>query len=248
MNDTNKYSDEHISAFIDGELDNDERALLLIDEQDDDELAQRINEARMLKEKVKLTYSDLSKEDITKKTFSCPVFINKTVSLVASLIILVTSAAILLPSISNNHDTALARQLIENTNPISPEDISSAIGANNQIVIDISRYQPQSFDNTIENIEALLQKHSADKLFSVEIVANKAGLKALDAETSVHAERISQMVSQYSNLKVVACAKSLAKLAEEGDPIQLMKSIMITSSAAEQVAKRTGEGWFYLKL
>ena len=94
----------------------------------------------------------------------------------------------------------------------------------------------------------MLQKHSADKLFSVEIVANKTGLKALDAETSFHAERISQMVNRYSNLKVVACAKSLAKLAEEGEPIQLMKSIMITSSAAEQVAKRTGEGWFYLKL
>ncbi len=202
----------------------------------------------MLKEKVHLTYSDFSKNNVTKKTFSCPVFVNKTVSLVASLIILVTAAALLLSTINNNDELILARQLIKNTYPISPENISSAIGVNNQIVIDISRYQPQSFDNTIENIEALLQKHNADKSLNIEIVANKTGLKALDAETSVHAERISQMVNRYSNLKVVACAKSLAKLAEEGDPIQLMKSIMMTSSAAEQVAKRTAEGWLCLKL
>ena len=51
MNKQSQYSDEHINAYIDGELDNNERAHLLFDEQQDTALARRINETRMLKEK-----------------------------------------------------------------------------------------------------------------------------------------------------------------------------------------------------
>ncbi len=65
---------------------------------------------------------------------------------------------------------------------------------------------------------------------------------------SFYAERISQLANQFNSLNVVACAKSMADLATSGDPIQLMKSIMITPSAAQQVAKRMSEGWIYLKL
>ena len=248
MNSQNKYSDEHISAYIDGELDNDERALLLLDEQEDAVLAQRINKARILKEKVQLAYSDLSKNHTTKKTFYCPAFFNQPVSLVAGFIILLTATALLLPALKNNEDIILARQLIETTLPIAPDTISKTIGRHKQVVINISQYQAQQFDSTMQNLEALLQQHSADKSFSIEIVANKKGLKALDTKTSLHAERISQLAKQFDSLDVVACAKSMADLAAAGDPVQLMKSIMITPSAAQQVAKRMSDGWMYLKI
>ena len=59
MKKQNKYSDEYISAYIDGELDSEERARLLFDEQSDEELIQRINQARLLKEKIQLAYADI---------------------------------------------------------------------------------------------------------------------------------------------------------------------------------------------
>ena len=248
MNKQNQYSDEHINAYIDSELDNDERARLLFDEQHDVTLAQRINNARMLKEKVQLAYSDFSETGTAKKTFSCTAFVSKQKSLVAGLIILLTATALLLPGHLNNENIILARQLIRDTQPIRADAIAETIGTHKQIVINISQYQPLQFDATINHIEALLQQHRADKSFNIEIVANKKGLKALDTKTSLHAERISQLAKQFSSLDVVACAKSMANLAAAGDPIQLMKSIMITPSAAQQVAKRMSEGWMYLKL
>ena len=248
MNIQNQYSDEHINAYIDSELDNDERTRLLFDEQQDTALAQRINDARILKEKVQLAYSNLLETGTTKKTFSCTAFVSKQKSLVAGLIILLTATALLLPTITNNEDVILARQLIKKTLPIAPDAISKTIGTHKQVVINISQYHPQQFDATITNIEALLLQHRADKSFTIEIVANKNGLKALDTKTSLHAERISQLAKQFNSLNVVACAKSMADLAAAGDPIQLMKSIMITPSAAQQVAKRMSEGWMYLKL
>jgi len=248
MNKQNNYSDEHISAYIDGELDSDERARLLFDEQKNADLAQRINNARVLKEKVQLAYSDLPVMNEDKKTFSCAAFVNKPKSLVAGLIALLTAAALLLPAMMNNEELMLARQLIKNTQVMAPADMSKTIGKHKRVVINISQYQPEKFDDTIAHIETLLQKNSNDKSFSIEIVANKTGLKALDTETSLHAQRITLLAKRFNNLDVVACAKSLANLAKEGDTIQLMKSIIVTPSAAEQVAKRTREGWLYLKI
>lgn len=247
MNGQSTYSDEYISAYVDGELDIEERTRLLFDEQTDEELAQRINETRMLKEKIQLTYSDISNKKNEKKSFSCSAFVSQNRALAASLLILSIALTMLTYNMSSNDSLILAKQLIKNTQPISSSTIGDVIGDHKHVVINISQYHPQSFSETINNIETLLQSKD-DTLFKVEIVANGPGLRALDTETSIHAERISQLANQFDNLEVVACAKSLAKLASEGDPIQLIKSIMITPSAAEQVAKRTSAGWLYLKI
>ncbi len=247
MNEQNTYSDEYISAYIDGELDSEERAHLLFDEQTDEELAQRINETRMLKEKIQLTYAELGSRKNAKKSFSCTAFVSKHRALAASLLLFSTIAAMLTYHMSSNDSLIVAGQLIKNTSPISVSAIDDVIGSHERVVINISQYDPQNFANTINSIETLLQGKDK-RLFKVEIVANGQGLKALDEETSIHAQQISQLANRFGNLEVVACAKSLAKLAAEGDPIQLMKSIMITPSAAEQVAKRTSAGWLYLKI
>jgi len=248
MKKQNFYSDEHISAYIDGELDSDERARLLFEEQQDPELAQRISDSRVLKEKIQLAYSDFASQKNTKKAFNCTNFVSKQRSLVAGIAVFAIAAALLLPFIMDNHEVVVARHLIKDTQVISPDRISTAVGNNKQIVINLSQYQPENFDATIDHIEALLSQHNSDNAFSVEIVANKNGLKALDTKTSIHAERISLLAKRYDNFDVVACMKSMADLAESGNPIKLMKDIMLAPSAAEQVAKRMADGWIFLKL
>jgi len=248
MREKNEYSDELISAYIDGELDNYESAQLLAHAQTNMELARRLEKARTLKEKVRLAYADLPPEKNVHMLSSGTAFFSHYKFLATSFFLLLAIAAFILPAITNNDEVILAKQLIKNTRPIAANSIGEAIGTSKQIIINISQYQPQGFDTALDNIEKILLQNNADKSFSIEIVANKTGLRALDTETSPHAERISLMAEKFGNLEVIACAKSLAKLASEGDPIQLMKSIMITPSAAQQVAKRTGKGWLYLKI
>lgn len=247
MNNQFQHSDEHINAYVDGELDNDERARLLFDEQHDTELAQRISDARALKEKVQLAYADISTNETRKKLFSCTAHASRSRFLVASIATLAIVTTTLLFN-TNNHDIQAAKLLIKKTQTITPDKISAAIGNNHKIVINLSMYQPKIFDSTIASIEALLLEHSTDKSFAIEVVANKNGLKALDTKTSIHAERISLLAKRYNNLDIVACAKSMAHLADSGNPIKLMKDILVTPSAAEQVAKRMGGGWIFLKL
>ena len=247
MNERYTHSDEYISAYIDGELDSEERAHLLFNEQTDKELAQRINETRMLKEKIQLVYSGVTSNKDEKKSFSCTAFVSRHRALAASLLLFSIVTAMFTYNMGGNDNLDLAKQLIRNTQAISASAISDVIGDEKQVIINVSQYHPQNFSETIDNIEALLQKKDGSS-FNVEIVANGQGLKALDEETSAHASKINQLANRFDNLEVVACAKSMAKLATEGNPIKLMKSIMITPSAAEQVANRTSAGWLYIKL
>jgi len=191
MREKKQYSDEHISAYIDGELDNEERARLLFDEQQDGELAQRISDARALKEKLQLAYADIAPQKTERTPFNCSRSVKGQQSLVASIAALIITAAFLIPFFINHHDVTLAKNLIKTTKAISSDKISTVVGHNNQVIINLSQYQPEKFDTTIRHIEALLVQHGNDELFRVEIVANKNGLKALDTKTSAHAERIS---------------------------------------------------------
>ena len=83
----------------------------------------------------------------------------------------------------NSDDSLIiAQQLITNTQPISAQHISKAVGDNKHVVINIAQYHPDKFSETVNHIEALLQQHKEDKTFRVEIVANKQGLKSLILE------------------------------------------------------------------
>jgi intracellular sulfur oxidation DsrE/DsrF family protein len=243
----NTYSDEYISAFIDGELDSEERARLLFDEETDESLAHRINQARMLKEKVQLTYADIGQRSTGVKSFRCAAFMNRKRALAASFFVLCTVAAMFAYDTSDDDSLMLARQLIKNTQPVPVADISKTIAGNQHVIINVSQYDPNSFGETINAIETLLNSRDRSS-FQVEIVANAQGVKALDTKTSRHAGQLSQLAENFDNLELVVCAKSLAELATEGNPVRLMKSIMLTPSAAEQVAKRASSGWFYLKI
>ncbi len=248
MSEQHSYSDEYINAYIDGELDSDERARILFDEQNNEALAKRINEKRMLKEKVQLAYMPFSQGKTERKVAVCANFINRHRALVAGFLVFVLASLVLAYNITTGRNLEMAKQLIKNTPAIPAYSISTAVGGNEQVVLNVSRYRPETFSETLKTIEALLEQHRGDDRFALEIVANGQGLKALDVDTSLHAGKLRQLTQQFDNLEVVACAKSLAKLAAEGDTIQLLQGIMLTPSAAEQVARRTGEGWLYIKI
>jgi len=248
MNEEHNYSDEYINAYIDGELDYDERKQLLFDEQSNAELAGRINDARILKEKVQLTYAGIKKPRYEKKPFRCAAFFNRHRALAASFLLLSSLVAMLVLNSGNDEHILIARQLIKNTPPTLTVNLNTAIGNERHIVLNIASYDAKSFSETVNVIDMVLSRRSNDGSFSMEIVANKQGLKALDVKSSAHAIQLKQLADRYHSLKIVACAKSLADLATAGDPVKLMESIIITPSAAQQVAKRTAAGWLYLKL
>jgi len=155
---------------------------------------------------------------------------------------------LLLPYAYENGDLSRANQLMDSTQPLMANSIADAVGEHSHVLIHVSQYQEGKFGSVIDEIEALLHQHNADKSLSVEIIADKQGLRVLDADKSIFARRLEQLTKRFDTLQLVACARSLTQLASVGEPVNLLKSIITTPTAAQQVARRTAEGWVYIKV
>lgn len=220
----------------------------MLAEQEDEELARRINEARILKEKVQMAYREFAQDKNRGNGAQCSSWAGRNLSFVAALLLVVGIAALLTTVVNKNDGINRALQLMNNTPPIMAKSLEAAIGTHNRVVIHVSEYDEATFGTAIDEIEVLLSRPDAANTLNIEVVANGQGLTLLDADASGLALRLQQLSQQFDNLDVVACAKSLAQLASSGEPVNLVKSILTTPSAPEQVARRTAEGWLYLKM
>lgn len=248
MNSQDNYSDEYISAYIDGELDQEERVRLILAEQEDEVLARRIKDTRILKEKVQLAYLELVNDGGQNRTLNRSVLAKRYRSLFAGLLLLSGIAALLMIYVNESDDLTRANQLMTSTQPLMAKSITSVIGTHRHVLIHVSQYREETFGAVIDEIERLLQRHDAAGPLNIEIVANKQGLRVLDVDTSIFSDRLQRLLSQFDTLAVVACAKSLAQLATSDEPVNLLKSIITTPTAAHEVARRTSEGWIYIKV
>lgn len=240
-----KYSDEHISAYIDDELDNEERARILSDEHNDNDLARRISDARTLKEKVQLAYAGIEQTENEAGTTGRLWNPGRARAMVAGLISLLAIASLYVFE-TINADLNATRNLIANTQLTPADSLKSTIGNNRKVLISLSHYQIDTIETALQKIELVLQENSGNAL-ELEFVADKQGLKVLD-ERSPYSKTISRLSTDFDNLEIVACAKSLANLTTEGDSIKLIRSIITTPSAVQQISKRTHEGWFLIRI
>ena len=245
MNAQTKYSDEHINAYIDDELDSEERARLIFDEQNDAELAVRINSARMLKEKVHLAYADIGQEYSRNQTYSDTTDSGLLTPMRAAAAVMVMLGAFLVTTLTggpSDGDLSRASSLIASTDATPSQLIVASAATGDNIVIDLNRYDPAVFDETIANIEKLARGTSA----TVEVVANGQGLQAVETD-SKHATVLAGLADQLDNLDVMVCAATLAATESERT-VNLLGNIVTTTSVVHQVASRTADGWSYLKL
>ena len=241
MTNQKDYSDEHISAYIDGELDIDERARLISDEQHDETLKQRINETRLLKEKIQLAYGgadDYTAVNAADKTENTgPGRRPYYMAVAAGLLVLIT--AFFTIDHLESQKIEVAERLIASTQGIAPEQLAASTPANRNIIIDLNSYQPDTFDNTLDHLQQL----AATSRQRIEVVINGEAVSVLDANDSPHVKRIIEMAERFDNLDIIGCAASITQ-----NPVSLLAETLTTPSTPYEVARRTAEDWLYIKL
>lgn len=118
----------------------------------------------------------------------------------------------------------------------------------NRVLVHVSSGNREALGTALEEVEDLLRSARADRRnIEVEIVANSSGIDLLRAAASPHAQRIASLRREYSNLSLVACGQTLARLRESGKPVDLLPGTAVAPSALEQVIKRLQGGWVYVR-
>ncbi len=237
-----KISDEYLNAFVDNQLDAEEKGLAFDAIGKDDALRGAVCEVRELKEMVRHAYQDPPGYRRLREKWRSRIQLQ---SLAACLMLLMVGglSGWLVSTIS---ESGTGRELGHLFQAISRSDRGSEPS---KIMIYVGNANPVRLRAALDESENLLEDYRRDnQKLRLEIIANDSGVDLLRAGVSRYAGRIAMMQARYPNLSLVACTQTLNKLQRRGVAVRLLPNIKTVTSAADEIRKRLKEGWDYVRV
>ena len=237
-------SDEMLHAFIDGELDVAESEKLIARMQEDKALSERVCVLRSLRSMVRLAYAeppatDRRSPDVHRRqlmqrcAFGCLVLF-AGLSSGWALRGLESQVGVVRPAaVADGYRTvSLARE----SDP-------------NRIVLHIDSAEPDKMRAALDQADRLLgDAERQGRVMQLEVLANSRGIELLRAGHSPYADRIARMRQRHPNLHWVACGQSIARLASEGQKVDLLPATRTAPTAIGEVVTRLQQGWTYVRV
>lgn len=237
MNKDDKISEEQLNAFLDGELESEERSCLFNEAELSAELDQRLCQQRKLKELVKHAYRDVPEP---RRLLAGRRSRTGLVGLaMAASLLLVLGVTV-----------GLFMRGYLNPAP-HPGEFASASGITAESVMEnyilhVISGEPEQMRLALEKAEQLLTSAEPDNPRQVEVVANEKGLNLLRSDITPFSREISVLADQ----KVIfyACSKAIQRLEEKGVEVQLVPEAIPGYTALDRVVIRMKDGWQYIKI
>ena len=230
MNRDDQFSEEQINAFVDDELDREEKSRVFTEASRDAELDQRLCQQRKVKELVKLAYHDTPTPDRKgPKSIRRSSFFGRAIAASILLGLGIATGFLAKAGLDQTSDPAL----VAATEP-------------NKYLLHVASGDPVEMAAALERAEFLLASAPEDSVRQVEIVANEQGLNLLRTDVTQFATEIS--VLQASDVVFYACSKTIQKLEEDGVEVRLVPHTIAEYTALDRVVMRMQEGWQYEKI
>jgi len=228
-------SDEELNAFLDEQLDANERDRVLSAINTDDSVNQRMNELRLLRDMVQHAYEQPPhRGDVTPKGVTA----NKFYTRWAMAACLVLCFGVVLGWFGHQGITN-ERQLA------SVSDHNTQLS---NVILHLTSANGERINAALDNAEKMLIAHKEKgEDFQLEIVANDGGLKLMRYGDDSFQPRIQALVEKYDNVKFLACAKAIKHLHEKGVEVELLPEVGIAPSALKQIIQRMQQDWRYVK-
>jgi intracellular sulfur oxidation DsrE/DsrF family protein len=235
MNKDEHVSEEQLNAFVDGELDSEERSNLFDEAERSGELDQRLCQQRKMKELVKHAYRDVPEPRrlLSGRRAHNSVF---GLALAASVLLIVgITTGQLMPRLFDQD--------------LRPGGLS----ANAQAIADVENYilhvtssEPEKMRLALRQARELLDSADSDNPRRVEIVANDRGLDLLRSDVTPFSDEIRAL--SHENVMFYACSKAIERLEEKGVEVRLVPEAIPGFTALDRVVERMQDGWKYIKL
>lgn len=246
MNIHNKkqYSDEHLNAFIDGELDAFEKAEILNAVRHDAELSRRICKLQKLHNLVQLSYQSIEIPERHKTTGDLAQSVKFKWFAAASFFLAIgTIAGWISHQTINPGNLVDIAQVTHNPN-----------AANNaehwRLMLHVSTANPNRLNLVLNEAETLLEEYAkSSRKLELEILANSEGLALVTDNGKGYNKRLQKLQYKYENLAVLVCGQTLKKVQRtHGKKLKLLPNANVVSSAINQIVKRQQNGWSYIRI
>lgn len=226
-------SDEQLNAYIDDELDFEERRNLYEQMEADPQLSLKAQELRQLRYMLHDAYQQPPRPQPHRRSDGRRLHTN---ALAASLLLAV---GVLFGWFGN-------AQLTTDTQAVMPGSLAQV---QDNLLLHLSSNDPQKMDAALDYAEQfLLNQQQQGKRYRLELVANDGGVELLRRDTSPYAQRIQALQRRYDNVSFLACANALRRLRENGHKVELLPEAKSDNNAIDEIVQRLEGGWRYLKV
>lgn len=246
-------SDEQLNAFVDNQLNKDEKDQILARLQQDDDLSQRACATRRLTELVQHAYSlpPVAPSDQQRTGLS-----RWGQAIAACLLMVLGATAGWLGNAHLSQDPLVNIKAMylddEKAFQNASLDQAPTLGGQRKILLHLSSDDPQKLKAALDMAEEMLDTYRSRHVpVELELVANAGGLKLLREDTSPYAQRIEDMQMKFDELTFFACHTAMSRLmAREGmDHLPpLLPEALTTPNALEQILSRLQQGWVYVSV
>ncbi len=234
MNKDEHISEEQLNAFVDGELDPEEKSRLFNESEQSVELDQRLCQQRKLKELVKHAYIDVPPPRHLPSSHTAQSgFLGR--SLVAGVILIL--------GLSGGF---IAHNYFDQTQVSTSSVVSQPVAEVENYLLHVVSGEPEQMLAALEQARYLLESADEDEFRQVEIIANEQGLNLLRSDITPYAEQITAL--QENNVVFYACSKTIERLEEKGVKVQLVPYANPDYTALDRVVTRMQAGWKYEKI
>lgn len=241
--------DHRVHAFIDGQMDVDEKRRFLQELAGDAKLQEQVCQLRGLKEYIGHAYEIQDLAGTTGQ--ACRSRSPRQLIRTGMAAMLLLGFGFTLGWLSHGERGAWGQSsaVMEAESPdFGTAGVESALAqAQERILLHIGQADHAKFDDVLEQAERLLRTYR-EKNIQVEVIANAGGLELVLQDASPYAERVRRMMSEHENLHFVACANAIEQFRREGVKTVLVENTQVAPSAVEHIIDRVHEGWVYIKV
>lgn len=247
-------SDEFLNAFVDDQLDAEEKGRAYLEIGQDEALNRQVCELRKLRDLTRHAYGELPPPpSATAATAGRRPGLRFGIA--ACLVLAfgtVLGLQINTPRLAGSAPASDTGTASTDGSAAAPARLRAAAGseARNKVIVHIADDKPAHLDQALSDIESLLRYYrDRRETARVQVVMNGRGIELVRADTSAYGRRIAALQKEFDNLTFAACQNTLERLhAEQGVAIRLLPGVIVIDSGVAEIMRRQSQGWTYLQV
>lgn len=245
MNPKEPYSDEHLNAFIDGELDKSETGQLLDELRYNKELDERITDLQKVREMVRYAYH----EKVPSQMDSTPAHSTRKKTRMA----LVASVMMMLGAFLGwnlHQQSQSSKGIMEIAEAMQLKAPTADQQDEIRLMLHVTTDNRNKLETVLNETEKFLnESQQGNRKVKLDILTNGKGLKLLTASHSPFEKRIKALQERYNNLTFMACQNAINRVQKRtGKKLEMLPETVTVPSALGEVMKKQKEGWSYIKI
>jgi intracellular sulfur oxidation DsrE/DsrF family protein len=225
-----QLSAELLNAFVDDQLDSEEKSRIFVEVNNDERLSREVCELRKVRDLVQLAYRDIpgAPKPRTAPSRRVPLGIAAGLALMMG---------------------ATLGWFLHNKTPANAPLSAATAGEPLKVLMHVADDNPMHLAQALDDIEASLEHfRTTGTNARLEVIINGNGLALVREDATLFADRIDGLQKKYDNLAFMACQNTIDRLKRDaGITAKLLPGVVVIDSGVAQLMRRQNQGWAYIQ-